>query len=184
MTGGNHPWHIKPLNHTLFWYIAVLNSGVIRIFWTQLFNVYIHGFLYCPWFFVLFPYWIANLGHRWRHPRHITHLSFTQTGFPSVIRIAFTGHFFSHRPHPTQLSSTLKFAVLRALLWSRIFAIRFAPCSYKSGTACPTRYWAWTQHLVQEHPPPKGSGFSWAFINWIILFYNLSDLPEVPHNNL
>ena len=32
----------------------------------------------------------------------------------------------------------------------RIFAIRFAACSYKSGTTCLTRYWAPTQHLVQE----------------------------------
>ncbi len=32
--------------------------------------------------------------------------------------------------------------------------------STKSGTTCPTRYWACNKTPRGEHPPPKGSGFS------------------------
>ena len=74
------------------------------------------GFVYCPCVFVLSSYWMANFGQRCRHPRHITHLSLTQTGFLSRISIACTGHFFAHNPQPIQVSSTWKCEVLRTLL--------------------------------------------------------------------
>ena len=58
------------------------------------------GFVYWPCFFVFLPYCMANLGQRCRQPRHITHLSLTQTGLLACISMACTGHFFAHSPQP------------------------------------------------------------------------------------
>ncbi len=45
-----------------------------------------------------------------------------------------------------------------------IFAIRFAMALLKVALRDLQGTWLETKHLVQEHPPPKGSGCSLAFI--------------------
>ena len=58
---------------------------ITAMFISSLLQIFTFGFVYCPWFLVLFPHCIANFGHRCRQPKHITHFFFTQAGFPPCI---------------------------------------------------------------------------------------------------
>ena len=55
---------------------------------------------------VAFPYWMANIGQRCRHARHMTHRSGTMTGFRFSIFIARMGQILLHSPQPSQRSVT------------------------------------------------------------------------------
>lgn len=91
--------------------ISLMELFINRSFVKNKFYTLTWGLVYWPCFFVCFPYWIENFGHLCRQPRQATHFSFTQTGLSFSNFIAAIGHFFWHRPHPMQLSSTWKLDV-------------------------------------------------------------------------